>query len=323
MMCCRGSYFIGCEFGEAEECGLGLKCGYVDVVHSDETVKRVSDKRGAVAKEVKLYYETTVDIATGPTKGHIVLVPGTGTTTRIYRRGSREEHFMGMLIDAGYEVTAFDLRGHGLSSVPKGPYTVDVLAADIAHAVKELFNGQACHFFGLSVGFGTCMSLVLDYPEIAKSLAGSGFLFDRTRKDFAAWFFSRPIVIRALGMRILSSAAQFAMKIRNKGLMYDEMRYVKIDGFIHTSSAWLGFNRKPSLPKHHVPTLILVPQYDEDIGHKRKYFEEEISLMPEGVAEMEYFAGFSHVMLIEKTKDGIGAELLKNRYLEFLKTRGF
>ena len=50
-----------------------------------------------------------------------------------------------------YRLLVHDMRGHGASSAPKGPYTLDMLADDVLALTKSL-NIQRGIFVGLSIG---------------------------------------------------------------------------------------------------------------------------------------------------------------------------
>jgi 3-oxoadipate enol-lactonase len=69
-----------------------------------------------------------------------------------------------------YRVLRYDTRGHGESSAPAGPYTLDLLAQDVK-ALCDALDIQACHFAGLSMGGMIGQTLALKYPELLLSLA--------------------------------------------------------------------------------------------------------------------------------------------------------
>ena len=50
-----------------------------------------------------------------------------------------------------YRILAYDMRGHGASAAPKGPYTLDLLADDILGLMKQLKIEKAI-YCGLSIG---------------------------------------------------------------------------------------------------------------------------------------------------------------------------
>jgi 3-oxoadipate enol-lactonase len=50
-----------------------------------------------------------------------------------------------------YRLLVHDMRGHGASSAPAGPYSLEQMAADVAGLLKHL-GIQKTHFVGLSIG---------------------------------------------------------------------------------------------------------------------------------------------------------------------------
>lgn len=69
-----------------------------------------------------------------------------------------------------YHVIALDLRGHGRSSKPRGPYSIPVFAQDTAALLRALQVGPA-HVVGISLGGMVAFQLAVDAPELVKSLA--------------------------------------------------------------------------------------------------------------------------------------------------------
>lgn len=63
-----------------------------------------------------------------------------------------------------YRVVRLDMRGHGRSDVPAGPYTLDELADDVI-AVMDSQKIEKAHWVGLSVGGMIGQSLLLRYPQ--------------------------------------------------------------------------------------------------------------------------------------------------------------
>ena len=58
---------------------------------------------------------------------------------------------MPALVDAGFRVLRYDSRGHGGSSVPPGPYTLELLVADAVALLDHLELGEVC-MMGCSKG---------------------------------------------------------------------------------------------------------------------------------------------------------------------------
>lgn len=68
-----------------------------------------------------------------------------------------------------YRTLRMDLRGHGGSSRPAGPYTMSQLAADAAALLREAAGGPA-HVLGHSLGGAVALQLALDAPSLVRSL---------------------------------------------------------------------------------------------------------------------------------------------------------
>lgn len=68
-----------------------------------------------------------------------------------------------------YRVLRFDTRGHGGSDAPAGPYSLDMLAADLLGLLDGLKVEQA-HFVGLSMGGMIGMTFALQHPARLSSL---------------------------------------------------------------------------------------------------------------------------------------------------------
>ncbi len=68
------------------------------------------------------------------------------------------------LLEPDFHVIRLDMRGHGLSDTPEGPYTLDELADDVI-AVMEHQHIEQAHWVGLSIGGMFGQSLLLRYPQ--------------------------------------------------------------------------------------------------------------------------------------------------------------
>ncbi|MGD1992438.1 MAG: alpha/beta fold hydrolase [Anaerolineae bacterium] len=64
---------------------------------------------------------------------------------------------------------AVDLRGHGRTDVPPGPYTIPGMAGDVAGLLAAL-GIEAAHVVSLSLGGLVAQSLAIDHPERVRSL---------------------------------------------------------------------------------------------------------------------------------------------------------
>lgn len=74
------------------------------------------------------------------------------------------------VLAAKYRVLRYDVRGHGKSMASPSPYSVEMLADDLAGLVDLLGLG-AVHVVGLSLGGMTAQVLAMRRPELVASLA--------------------------------------------------------------------------------------------------------------------------------------------------------
>ena len=101
-----------------------------------------------------------------------------------------------------YKVITIDLRGHGKTSKPKGPYSIRGFADDVALFLEAL-NIKHVSVLGLSMGTATGFELAINYPDLVKSLIAVNMsaklpviTFDEKRQ-----FFLRVVIVKLLGMK--------------------------------------------------------------------------------------------------------------------------
>ena len=100
---------------------------------------------------INLYYELH---GRGPA---LVLIPGLGYNGWMYSHmiPGLAEHF---------QVISIDNRGSGLSDKPAGPYTAQMLAADVI-GLLDAFDLPKAHIVGHSMGGFIAQALAIDYPD--------------------------------------------------------------------------------------------------------------------------------------------------------------
>ena len=72
-------------------------------------------------------------------------------------------------LSADHRVVAYDLRGHGGSAAPDGPYSLELLVADLL-ALADALSLERFHYVGLSIGGMIGQQLALTAPERLLSL---------------------------------------------------------------------------------------------------------------------------------------------------------
>jgi len=281
-----------------------VRSGTVSVIHSPEILKRVADRQGEIPNvPVKIAFQTSYDEHRCDAAKHIVLVHGTAVHQDVYYQtvermksagypaadidvlpeALREKSISDRLHDAGMCVTTVDLRGHGRSEVTPGPYTVSLLAADVAAALKLIHGDNVkVHISGLSLGMGVVMSLAFNYPEMVRTVSGNGFLADRTTVDFAPYIFSRSLVVDLLGMELLGKAAEQAIICAPKGFLPSLFSHAPIEGYKLASASWLNYNESDKLKDLQPAMLWLLPIRDDLCGVTIDLVKKEIKQVPLG-----------------------------------------
>ena len=104
-----------------------------------------------------------------------------------------------------YTVLRHDHRGHGQSEAAAGPYTLDLLADDVAGLIKEQGGGPV-HFVGLSMGGMTAQALAARHPQLLKSIvvANAAMFYDDAAR--AMWQ-ARVHTVQAQGVTAISDGA--------------------------------------------------------------------------------------------------------------------
>jgi 3-oxoadipate enol-lactonase len=93
----------------------------------------------------------------------LVLGPSLGTTLALFEAQVAA-------LAGEYRIVRFDLRGHGSSPAPDGPYTIDELARDVLELADSL-GIRRFHYAGVSIGGAIGQHLAIDHGERLASLA--------------------------------------------------------------------------------------------------------------------------------------------------------
>jgi pimeloyl-ACP methyl ester carboxylesterase len=107
---------------------------------------------------ITTFYEDTGD---GPA---VVLVHGHSLDLRMWK------YQLAPLVDMGYRVIRYDVRGHGRSTVPTSEYTWDNYSQDLADLLGAVNVTEGAHVVGLSMGGAIALKFTLDHPGQVASL---------------------------------------------------------------------------------------------------------------------------------------------------------
>lgn len=173
-----------------------------------------------------------------------------------------------MALENKYRVLRYDIRGHGGSSAPDEPYTMEMLAIDVIELLDQLAI-ETVHFMGISMGGMIGQTFALKHPERLSSL----ILCDTTcmmPESMQPIWEDRITAAREKGM---SSAVDetlerwFSPHFRQKHP--ETIRKIReivlktpVSGYVGCCRAISGFDVNNALPEIAVPALIMVGEND-------------------------------------------------------------
>jgi pimeloyl-ACP methyl ester carboxylesterase len=139
--------------------------------------------------DINLYYEI---IGQGEP---VLFIHGLGSSTRDWEM--QVEPF-----SKTYQVVVYDVRGHGVSDKPSGPYSIPLFAKDAIELIKAL-DIAPVHVVGISMGGMIGFQLAADAPELIKSLVvvncGPGMIVKTFKHRIQ--LFQRQFIVRIMGMQ--------------------------------------------------------------------------------------------------------------------------
>lgn len=139
-------------------------------------------------RDVTLHYERSGD------GRPLVFLHGLGSSSEDWERQTE-------VFSEDYDVIVPDLRGHGRSSKPPGPYSIEQLADDVATFLDELDTGPT-RLVGISLGGMIGFQLVADRPDLVSTFVAVNALpaFDVKRISYRIQLTVRSLLTRLLSM---------------------------------------------------------------------------------------------------------------------------
>lgn len=215
--------------------------------------------------DIEMYYEIS---------GHgvpLIFIHGLGSSTLDWEAQVPE-------FSRNYRVISVDLRGHGRSAAPRGPYTIDLFASDVAALLGKL-SMEPAHVVGLSMGSAVAWHLALDYPDLVRTLVLTNMSAEVPVKAWRdKWmFYSRVLMVRVMGMRqvgkmlaprLYPRAEQETLrrKIVRRWSRNDKKAYVQA---LYALKDWSVMDR---LGEVRCPVLVIAADQDySPLSHKKEY----------------------------------------------------
>jgi pimeloyl-ACP methyl ester carboxylesterase len=140
-------------------------------------------------RDVQLYYETYGQGAP------ILFIHGLGSSTRDWE-------YQIDFFSQDHQVIVVDVRGHGKSDRPPGPYSIPLFASDLV-ALLQTLDLVPVHVVGISMGGMIGLQLAVDAPDLVRSLVATNCSSDMIVTTWKQrWqVVQRFLIIHVLGMK--------------------------------------------------------------------------------------------------------------------------
>ena len=243
------------------------------------------------ANGISLYYEINGE------GQPLLFIHGLGSSTRDWEYQVPE-------FSKSYKVITLDLRGHGQSDKPAGPYSMSMFAADTIGLLRGLGIDRA-HVVGLSLGGGVAFQLAVDAPQMLKTLTivnSTPELLVRSFKDqLMVW--QRIAIVKLLGMRKMGEVLSKRLFIKPE---QDALRQVFVTrwaendqrAYLNAMGALVGWSVAAQIGLIHCPTLVISADQDyTPVSVKEEY----VARMPN--AQLVVIPDSRHAMPIEHPQE--------------------
>lgn len=203
-----------------------------------------------------------------------------------------------------YRVVVFDVRGHGRSDKPPGPYSVPLFAQDTAALIRALEAAPA-HVVGISMGGMIALQLAVDEPALVRSLVvvNSGpELVVRTFRE-RLMILQRFLIVRLLGMRKMGEVLSQRLFPRPDQAPLRQMfveRWAENDprAYREAMRALVGWSVADRLGDIRCPTLVIASDQDyTPVSAKEAY----VARMPN--ARLVVIPDAHHAVTVERPEE--------------------
>ena len=215
--------------------------------------------------DIDLYYESTGE------GQPLLLIHGLGSSTRNW------ELQVGYFAEK-YRVITFDLRGHGRSSKPPGPYSMGLFAEDTARLMQGL-GIPAAHVAGISMGGMIAFELAVRFPGMLKSLvivnSYPEMRVETAREHIEKW--QRLLILKLLGVRKMGQVLSKRLFIKPEQA---ELRHIFVERWAENDKrayqeslrAIFGWDMEARLGEIRCPVLVIASDGDYmPLEEKRNY----------------------------------------------------
>jgi 3-oxoadipate enol-lactonase len=182
-------------------------------------------------------------------------------------------------LEPEFRVLRYDSRGHGLTTVTPGPYTIELLGRDVLHLLDKL-KIQRANFCGLSKGGMIGLWLGVNAPERLQKL----ILCNTAAKigTLDSWN-GRIKSVREAGMKSIAPAVierwfTPEFRLRSPAIVAKTQRMIEnspLEGYIACCEAIRDMDQRETISTIRVPTLVISGTKDPVIPLGESHFISE------------------------------------------------
>jgi 3-oxoadipate enol-lactonase len=178
-----------------------------------------------------------------------------------------------------YCILNYDMRGHGQSAAPSGPYTLDMLADDVLGLMKEC-KIERCTFVGLSIGGMIGQTLALRQTKHFEKMVLADTGHTQPPEAIKQWE-ERIRIANTQGMKALVPSTMerwFTPSFRESApakKIADIIAATPVNGFVGCGQAIMKLNTTARLKEIKVPVLAITGESDGAAGGTR-YIGENV-----------------------------------------------
>jgi pimeloyl-ACP methyl ester carboxylesterase len=219
---------------------------------------------------IKLYYESQG-------RGEpLVLLHGLGSSTRDWQNQVA-------FFSKRYQVILVDVRGHGRSDKPPGPYSIPQFAQDLVLFLEALALPPV-FLAGLSMGGMIAFQMAVDRPDLVKKLvvvnAGPEYLMNTFKQRIQVWI--RFLILRIFGMQKIGELLSKRLFIKPEQEQLRKLfveRWAENDARAYRDSmqAIVGWSVMDLIAKISCPTLILASDEDYTPVSEKQLWTKKLS----------------------------------------------
>ena len=223
----------------------------------------------------------------------LLLIHGLGSS-------SRDWDYQISVFAEQYQVIACDIRGHGQSSKPPGPYSVPLFAEDVVQLMQVLEIAPA-HVLGISMGGMIGYQLAVDHPEMVKTLMVANCNPELPVHNFKdrLTIWQRELIVKLIGMRKMGQVLSERLFIKPE---QEELRGIFVQrwaenapkAYLASMRAIVGWSVVAKLAYLNMPVLVIAADQDYSfVDDKAAY----IPMMPN-----------AHMVIIEDSRHATPVE---------------